>query len=593
MNPQKTVYVGEPIKDISEKFEIFRGLKYLWRLKKTDHNLIKKVAYDYNLSFPISHVLASRGFIQKGQIDSFLFSSYEKDVFSPLLFKDLDLALSRINAAIDKKEKILIFGDYDVDGITSTALLLIALKPLGANINFYLPNRKKDGYGLSEKIVKQAYQNGYKLIITVDNGISAINSAQLAYKLKVDLIITDHHRPQDKLPHAVAIVDANQKDCTYPYKDLAGVGVIFKLVSIIYQQRNLTLPEKVYELLMLGTVADVAPLLGENRYWVRYGLGKINKKRSLAIKVLAKNSNLNKKILDSLDIGFMIAPQLNALGRLDDPRDAVRFLVSSNTCEIEKIGDILKNINETRKMLERKIFEDIEFAIFEKNINLETENVIVAANSQWPVGIIGLVAGKLMHNYGKPTLLFHLNKDGVLKGSCRSILEFNIFDALNENKELLINFGGHSFAAGLKLKKENLPKLKERLEHKIVRELAPEDLIPKIELDAEIDLSELKLNLLNDLCRLEPFGNKNEQPVFIIKNVTLLKAPMLLRERHVKCVVFSQGVIKPVIFFNRPDLYPILNNIGDKTFNIAAYISKSEWNEKINIELQGLDIATQ
>ncbi len=570
--------------------EIFSGQKFLWKFKKQDENLVRTISCDHNLNFPIAYTLLSRGISTPEKIQSYFFSSFEKDVFDPKLFKDSTKAVERILKAINKKEKILVFGDYDVDGITSTALLMVSLLPLGANINFYLPNRVKDGYGLSKKIVKKAVNNGYDLIITVDNGITAINAAQVACDLGIDLIITDHHRPHGDLPKAVAIIDANQPDCSYPYKDLAGVGIIFKIVSMIYEQKGLQLPDKVYELLMLGTVADVAPLTSENRFWVQFGLSKINKKKSNAINVLAQNSKLYKNKFDSLDVGFMLAPQINALGRLDDPRQAVEFLVSSDLQKIESIGYILKQLNEERKKIDRKIYEDIECAIVDKNINLEHENVIMAASSDWPSGVIGLVAGKLSQNYGRPTLLFHLDKDGILKGSCRSIPEFNIFDALNENSDLLLNFGGHSFAAGLKLKQENLPTLKARLESKISKELTPQDLIPKINLDALVELSELKMNFLNNLQKMEPFGNQNKQPVFLIKNVTLLKKPMLLKERHVKCSLFSQGTIKPVIFFNRPELYSILSR-QEKPFHVAAHVVKNEWQDRVNIELQGLDIS--
>ncbi len=570
-----------------------KGKKYLWRLKECNESASRQIAFDHNLSLPIAQVLYSRGIKTSEQIYSYLFSSFEKDVFNASLFKDAARAVERVNKAIEQQEKILVFGDYDVDGITSTALLLVCLLPLGADINFFLPNRKRDGYGLSEKFVKKAADNKYDLVITVDNGITAYKAAKLAHDLGVDLIITDHHRPHGELPKATAIIDANQDDCSYPYKDLAGVGVIFKIVNLLYEQKGLKLPDKVYELLMLGTVADVAPLTGENRFWVRFGLGKVNKQKSISLQALAQNGRLNKEKFDSMDVGFMLAPQLNALGRLADPRDAVRFLVSSDFFEVNRIGRMLGQINEERKKIDRKIYSEIECAIEEKRINLESENVIIAASQNWQAGVIGLVAGRLTQNYGRPTLLFHLDKDGILKGSCRSIPEFNIFDALQECEDLLLSFGGHSFAAGLKLRQENLPELKQRLENKIASELTPEDLKPKIELDASLELPELKGNLLDDMQKLEPFGNQNEQPAFLIKNVTLQRAPVLLKEKHVKCFVFAQGVLKPVIFFNRPDLYSFFNQIQDQSFDLAAYVSKNEWEGRVNIELQGLDVAIE
>jgi single-stranded-DNA-specific exonuclease len=579
------------IKSAPEQTKTIKGQKFLWSLKNFDESAVRSISYDHNLSLPIANVLFSKGFKSSEQINSFIFPSFEKNVFNASLLKDSGIAVERIIRAIQKKEKILVFGDYDVDGITSSALLLVALLPLGANINFYLPNRITDGYGLSSKIVKKAASNSYTLIITVDNGITAHAAAQVASEHGIDLIITDHHRPHADLPKAIAIIDANRSDCSYPYKELAGVGIIFKIVSMIYEQKNLALPDKVYELLMLGTVADVAPLTIENRFWVQYGLSKVNKKKSLAINVLAQNNGLNKALFNSLDVGFMLAPQLNALGRLSDPRQAVEFLISADSKKVEEIGAMLKRLNEQRKKIDKKIYDDIEFAIFEKSIDLEKENVIIAASSDWPAGVIGLVAGKLTQNFGRPTLLFHLDDRGVLKGSCRSIPEFDIFKALSKCKDILLSFGGHSFAAGLKLNKENLPELKARLEDLVAQELSPEDLTPKINLDAVLEFTDLKTNFLGDLQRLEPFGNQNEQPVFLIENVTLLNQPTILKDKHVKCSLFSQGVIKPIIFFNRPELYSVFNQIGDKSFHVAACVVKNEWDGRVSVELQGEDVA--
>jgi single-stranded-DNA-specific exonuclease len=571
-------------------YKKLKGEKYLWQIAQININEALKVSSDHNISLAVANILCARGFSSKQQINSFLFVSRQDNVHNPLLFKDSDIVLARLLRAIEKKERILVFGDYDVDGVTSTSLLLISLLPLGANINFFLPNRKRDGYGLSAKIVQKAVDNKYDLIITVDNGITAFEAADLADKLGIDLIITDHHRPLDDVPKALGIIDSNQDDCKYPYKDLAGVGTIFKIVCMIYEQKGLELPDKIYELLLLGTVADVAPLTGENRFWVKFGLSKVNKQKSLALNVLMQNSRVSKTRIDSLDIGFMIAPQINALGRLDDSRQAVQFLISSDSKMVEQIGAKLKRVNEERKKVDNRIYLDIETAILERKINLEKENIIIAASSDWPAGVIGLVAGRLAQNYGKPSILFHMDKKGTLKGSCRSIPEFNIFNALNTNKDLLIKFGGHSFAAGLQLHKDNLPKFKERLEVLILEQVDKADLVPKIKVDANLNLLELNSSFLSELEKLEPFGNSNEQPVFIIEDVTLQGAVQILKEKHIKCFVFSNGIIKPVIFFNRPELYTIFNNLGDKGFDLVAYVTKNEWNGRINIELQGIDI---
>jgi len=566
------------------------GQKFLLQLKKSDFSRVVEIANKFNISIPIAQVLYNRGFTQEEQIRSFLFSSFEKDTHSPLLLKSADVAVERILQAITNQEKILVFGDYDVDGITATALFMSSLLPLGAKINFHLPNRAIDGYGLSKKVVKNAAAAGFKLIITVDNGITAFDAAKEAAKQKIDLIITDHHLPHEILPKALAIVDPNQSDCLYPYKKLSGAGVVFKLLSLIYERRSLQLPPKAYELLMLSTVADVMPLTGENRFWVQFGLAKINQKRSYAINVLALNSKLEKSRFNSLDIGFKIAPQLNALGRLSDPRDAVKFLISSDKDEVDQIGKTLFEMNEARKKIEREIYEEIVCAINQKKIDLQKENVIIASAMSWPAGVIGLVAGRLMHSFGRPAFLFHMVENGILKGSCRSIPAFNVFECLKENEDLLLTFGGHSCAAGLSLKHENLPKLKERLEEKITKELTPYDLMQKVEVDAELSLSDVNSKLVEDLVMLEPFGNQNVQPVFFIKNVTLLKAPQLLKDKHVKISVFSDGVIKPVIFFDRQDLYQTLSEIGEKSFSFVGSVSVNEWQGRSSIELEGLDV---
>lgn len=581
-----------PIADTLDDITQTRGIKYRWKIKNCDGDAVREIAYAHSLSIPIAQALFARGYQTKEQIRSFLFSSFEQDVPHASRLKGMDIAVKRILKAIEKKEKILIFGDYDVDGVTSSSVALTALIPLGADINFFLPNRKIDGYGLSKKAVVRAHQNNYKLIITVDNGISAYEAAEEAQKLGVDLIITDHHRPHDHVPPALAIINPNQADCMYPFKSLAGVGVTFKLMSMIYEVLGLgELPEKTYELLLLGTVADVVPLLGENRYWVRYGLAKINKHRSNSMRVLAQNTNLTKELYNSLDIGFMIAPQINALGRLSDPRDAVKFMISSNLPDVERVGLILKTMNEDRKKIERDIYDEIDRQIQSKQIDLEKDYVIVASSSNWPAGVIGLVAGKLMHNYGRPTLLFHIDSQGFAKGSCRSIPEFDIFDGLTASSDLLEQFGGHSFAAGLKLKASNLAALKDRMNARVASKISMQDLQPKAMLDAMLELPEVNQKLLDDLEQLEPFGNQNPQPLFWVKNVTLLKPPQVLKEKHIKCMIFDQGIIKPVVFFNRPDLLAVLDNLGDSPFHLAAHVMKNEWNGTVKIELQGIDIA--
>ena len=568
-----------------------QGQKYLWKIPPDDTPNILDIASKYSLSFPIAQTLLTRGFATQEAIDAFLFSSFERDVAHPSLMKDAQKSVDRILYAIEHKQKMLVCGDYDVDGITSSGMMLTCLLPLGADINFFLPHRVKDGYGLSAKTVERAAANNYKVLITVDNGITAFQAADKAKELGIDLIITDHHRQHDKVPDAFAIVNPNQNDCAYPFKVLAGVGVTFKLLSLLYEQKKLKLPDKVYELLMLGTIADVVPLTGENRFWVRHGLHYVNSVESFAFKVLKQNGKVTKDTISATDIGFSIAPQINALGRLQDARDGVKFLIGNNEKEIQSVGNVLLELNEARKGIERSIFTQVVEQIQEKKIDLAKENIIMAASSSWPPGVIGLVASRLVSAYGRPTLLFHATKKGIAKGSCRSISEFNMFDALRANKELLTSFGGHSVAAGLALPIDKLPILKDNLERLIAEQLTADDLKQKIALDAQATLSDLTKKFMQDMRHLEPFGNENRQPAFYFKEVCMVQKPQLLKDLHVKCSIFADGVIKPVIFFNRPELFALLLEQKEKPFHIAAQVMENHWNGRVSIELSGIDIA--
>jgi len=566
-----------------------QGHKYLIGLPIVSDDEAAQLASHFNISDSLAKVLIARNMKDVAAVSNYLLTSYDKDVHDPRLLKDGVKAVQRILQAIENQEKILIFGDYDVDGITSSSLMMIGLLSLKAKVNFFLPNRVKDGYGLSSKIVQKAADNNYKLIITVDNGITAFAPAELAAKLGIDLIITDHHQPHDHVPQAYAIVNPHQHDCPYPYKDFAGVGVAFKILTLLYQETGQKIPDKMVELMLFGTVADVVPLTGENRYWVRSGLEHVNRHESYCLQVLKSNSNFTKPELFSTDIGFSITPQINALGRLDDAREGVQFLLGDNSSEVDRVGRVLLEMNQARKEVEKTIINDVTQQIESGAVDI-SKNVVIASSGSWPAGVIGLVASRIVGAYGKPTLLFHLTKDGIAKGSCRSIQEFNIFEALQESKDLLIAFGGHSHAAGLSLKVENLPELQRRLEAKIAVTLTEFDLKQKLKVDAPAMLSEFGDRLMQDLRMFEPFGHENPQPYFYVRGVVLVKQPQILKELHVKCTVFADGVLKSVMFFNRPELAEKLNAQGDEPFDIVAQILHNYWNGSYTIELQGIDV---
>jgi single-stranded-DNA-specific exonuclease len=567
------------------------GARYMWILPKDYGNNALELASCYNISAPIIQTLLGRGMVTKDDISSFLFTSHDAVVADAELMADAVKAAHRLRLAVEQGQRVLVFGDYDVDGMTSTALVMYCLLLLGAKVNFHLPNRVLDGYGLSVATVHKAARHGYSVIMTVDNGITAFEATAEAQRLGIDVIVTDHHRPTGMLPEAYAVVDPMRPDCKYPCKYLAGVGVAFKVMSLLFKEFKRQIPDKVYELLALGTIADVVPLRDENRYWVRHGLAYINHNMSLPMRMLKQNNNFEKPYISSLDIGFSIAPQLNALGRLSDPRRSISFLIGSDSAVVADVAKLLCRLNETRKQTERTILSELQTAIDRQLIDVVSENIIMASGSAWPVGVIGLVAARLVAMYGKPAILFHQTKDGLLKGSGRSIPAFNLFDALEKNADLLCNYGGHSMAAGLSLRADKVELLKERLEKNIAEQLTPFDLCQKLILDATVQLTELTRKFITDMSYLEPFGHENEQPLFYIKHVVQVQKPVLLKDQHVKCHIFADGVVKPVIFFNRPELYQMLLDLQERPFDIAAYVLENYWNGRVTVELQGIDIS--
>jgi single-stranded-DNA-specific exonuclease len=573
-----------------DKIQVTSGKKYFWHIPVHNAHLVTKIAAQYNISPTIAEVLLSRGYETAEKINDFLFAPEIDNVFHPAGMKDAEKAVLRIQDAIEKKEKILVSGDYDVDGITASSLMMACMIPLGAAINFFLPNRAIHGYGLSAKTIENAAKNGYTLIITVDNGITAHEAAQEAKKRGVDLIITDHHKPHATLPEAYAIVNPQQIDCPYPFKQLAGVGVSFKLMSLLYEKEGRKIPQKVYELLLLGTIADVVPLVKENRYFVRHCLQLVNKENSVAFRVLKTNGNVQKEKITATDIGFSITPQINALGRLEDPREAVKFLIGTDEEHIYKVGQTLFDLNETRKQIEKDFTTNILQKIKEGIINIEKDQVIIDASEHFPVGVIGLIASKLTTTFSRPALIFTITKDGIAKGSCRSTSDINIFNMLEYASDLLLKFGGHAQAAGLSLLANNIPALKEKLKEYIKKENIEFKEKQTLFVDAEINLSDVNHQLMKDMHYLEPFGHHNDVPLFVIQNVSLLYPPKLLKEAHVKIQIFHEGIMKDVIFFSRPELFSFFTALSSEHFSLIARASINEWNGKSTVQLIGIDV---
>lgn len=571
---------------------IIQGLQALWRFPNTNFQQISELATNLNISIPIAQILYQRNFKTKEEALNFLFPDLDESRYNSHLLLNFEKAIHRIEKAIDSQEKILIAGDYDVDGISSTALLLYALQDFKANVNFFLPHRVNDGYGLSEKTILRAKRAQYSLIITVDNGTSAFDALKQAKNQEIDVIVTDHHQPKDIPEGAFCIVNPHLPTCQYPFKHLAGVGVIFKIVTELYKRKAKVIPQKIYEFFLFGTVADVMPLLEENRYWVAYALSKINQTTSHAIQLLKTNAKLlPEKKLTAEDIAFSLAPQLNALGRLSDPRNGVLFFIHDNHESQTEIASELLACNTERRKKEKEILKKLLSDIEKEKRHPHEDGCIVTASKEFLPGIIGLLAAKLTQVFQVPTCIFSETEEGLLKGSCRSIPSCNIFMALQNiqelNKDLLLSFGGHHAAAGVAIKKENLSIFKEEFSKEIFKQCSIEDFRLLIDIDAEIHIDEINQKLWRDLHLLEPFGAQNKTPIFYIKEATVLEAK-IIKDIHIKLKIISGEKKISVVFFDRLDI--IKEITANKKIALIAKIKENTWQNKQTLELFGIDL---
>lgn len=500
-----------------------------------------------------AQILYNRGLKNEKDIELFLRPDYERDLHSPFLFNDMEKAVNRILKAIEKDEKILIWGDYDVDGITATIILWETLKILGAQqLEYYIPKKEKEGYGLSLPVLKEKIKKGISLIITCDCGISAEKEIQWAQKMKVDVIITDHHNPPQKLPPAYALLNPKVKNCGYPFQELAGSGVAFKLSEgLIYKKlgknnhKGINFLKWLLDLVALGTLADVVPLVGENRVLTKYGFLVLSKTKRPGLDLLFKIASVDKENLTSSDIVFRVVPRLNAAGRLAHADIALKLLLESDPSLAVIYAFELEKLNEKRQRLENKILKEARSKIkIEKD-----QKIIIVEGERWPVGVLGIIAGRLKDEFGLPVIVFN-KENGVHVGSARSIEEFDITEALSNLGQILINFGGHKKAAGLSLPEELFESFYENF-HKIAKEkLSEKEILPTLHIDSECSFSDISSLFIKEIRQLEPFGLLNPRPIFLTKNVIIKdKKTFGSRKQHLKFLLKNGNIVKEALAF--------------------------------------------
>jgi len=545
---------------------------------------------ELNISPILAQLLINRGTKEVLGAGKFLKADL-KDLRDPYIFQDMEKAVDKILRAANNNERILIYGDYDVDGITSVALLFSILREFTNNLYYYIPNRFQEGYGLNEEAIDIAFKNNFKLIITVDCGISSIHEIEKANNYGIDIIVIDHHQPQKDLPSAIAIINP-KCDKNYPFKELAGVGVSFKMAQALYLKLKKNQDDlwNLLDYVALGSIADSVPFIDENRILIKYGLKTLNQTKKEGLKALIMESGVNYGNLGTKEVNFALAPRINAAGRLGDSKLALELLLTDSKYKAKHLSRKLSEINKRRQEIGDNILREArEFASIQ--VKEEDNKVLVLASENWNQGVIGIIASRLVDEFNRPTIVIS-KKDGIAKGSGRSIKGFHLYNVLELCQDILINFGGHKLAAGITIESNKIPEFKSMINEISQNFIKKDDLHPELKVDAQILLSDINFGLIKDINILEPFGIGNPQPVFCsYKNIISDWRLVGEKREHLKLKIKDGNRTLEGIGFK-------LSRTGNQIFsenkivNLAFNIELNKWNGTENIQLNIKDIKT-
>ncbi|MBN2097457.1 MAG: single-stranded-DNA-specific exonuclease RecJ [Candidatus Omnitrophica bacterium] len=556
-----------------------------WKIKQPNPRLQKEISQALEISPVLAQILINRGVANIQAAADFLRCDLE-DLHDPFRLKGMQRAVARIKQALEKKQKIMVWGDYDIDGITSTALLVSLIKGLGASVSHYIPNRLEEGYGLNKQGVIKAQKKGIKLLITVDCGISAVQEISYLKKNGIDTIVTDHHQPKDAhLPKALAIINPWQKDCPYPFKYLSGVGLAVKLASALTGNQQEILNQHL-DIVTLGTVGDIVSLTGENRILVKHGLTSLSQSKKVGVQALIQVSGLTERQLSVRDIGYILGPRINASGRLGSPEDSLQLLLAQTELEAQNLAQKLNQGNRTRQKIESQTLQEAIEQV-ESRINFKEHQIIVLGAPNWHQGVIGIVASRLVERYFRPTIMLSLRGD-FGHGSGRSIGNFHLLEALNRCKDLLEEYGGHQRACGIRLKKEKLDEFYQSINRVAKEMLLPEDLVSVLDIDLEMPLSNLNEQLIAQLGDLAPFGTDNPQPVFCSPELEVKSKPYLVSGNHVKFWVSDGRLTCEAIGYNKAGVLATVQ-AGDR-IKLAYSPSINNWQGNFSIQLKIEDL---
>lgn len=555
-----------------------------WQICAINQEKVNEIKEKYKISDLLATILVNKKLVDKDDIELFL-NPTRNDFYDPFLINDMDIATERIIKAIKNQEKAIIYGDYDVDGITSITVLKSFLKDAGLEVGYYIPNRLEEGYGLNKNAIDKIYNENYELMITVDCGISANEEIEYANSLGLEVIVTDHHEPGDVIPNALAVIDNKRKDSRYPFRELAGVGVSFKVAQALGQK--LGMREEAYlkylDIVCVGTISDIVPLISENRVIAKLGLKLIKQTKNLGLRSIINSSGYNQ--INSTTISFGVAPRINACGRMGKAEEALNLLLSQDIYQVNELTKKLNDHNRERQEIEKSIFNDAIKKIEKEQ--LSNNRTIVLGGENWHHGVIGIVSSKITEMYFKPSILLSFEEDGIGKGSGRSIPGFDLHEALMKCEDTIERFGGHSMAIGITIKKDKLDEFYKQFEG-IAKENKIEEIIPIVNIDAKVDLNEINKSMVADLKELEPFGEANKMPIFAFKNVKIDSIRALSEGKHLKLTLRDNNQIVNAIGFNMGKLADEYK-IGDK-IDIAGMLEINTFNGVDNLQINIKDI---
>lgn len=563
-----------------------------WKIKKLtaeEQTAAGRLSNELEISLVAGRLLAGRGIRTAAEARAYIRPSLDS-LHDPFLMRDMSAAVDRLCCAIDRHERIMVYGDYDVDGTTAVALMYSFLRTQTDNLVYYIPDRYTEGYGISAKGINTAKEKGCSLVIALDCGIKAVDKMEYANSLGIDFIICDHHTPGDILPKTVAVLNMKRNDCLYPFKELSGCGVGFKLAQAYAQRRGIE-PQEVYKLLPLlamSIASDIVPVTGENRVLAFYGLRALNARPSVGIKAIMQVAGIEGKTITISDLVYKIGPRINAAGRIKSGAEAVRLLITDDADAALQFAQDIDSYNQNRRDFDSKTTDEALEQLQNDPMNASMHTTVVYS-PDWHKGVVGIAASRLTETYYRPTIVLTAGDDDIISGSARSVSDFDIYTAIDSCRDLLTNFGGHKFAAGLSMHKADLPEFKRRFEQYVASHITPEQQVPTLDIEAEVELSDMNWKMYKILQCLEPFGPGNERPLFLCRNLINNRNTRAVSDRkHLHLDLTDRTVAMDGIAFGQGDKATHLQN--GKSIDICFYLEENSFHGRTTLQMNAQDI---